>query len=48
MTTHAKSATPLSARQQALVSISAYTAKGDLPHLHTALAQGLEAGLTVK
>jgi alkylhydroperoxidase/carboxymuconolactone decarboxylase family protein YurZ len=47
MTTHAQSATPLSARQQALVSISAYTAKGDLPHLHTALAQGLEAGLTV-
>ena len=47
MTTHAESATPLSARQQALVSISAYTAKGDLPHLHTALTQGLEAGLTV-
>jgi len=46
MTTHAH-ATPLSTRQQALVSISAYTAKGDLPHLHTALAQGLEAGLTV-
>jgi 4-carboxymuconolactone decarboxylase len=47
MTTHAQSNTSLFARQQALVSISAYTAKGDLPHLHTALAQGLDAGLTV-
>jgi 4-carboxymuconolactone decarboxylase len=47
MTTHAQFNTSLSARQQALVSISAYTATGDLPHLHTALAQGLEAGLTV-
>jgi 4-carboxymuconolactone decarboxylase len=47
MTTHAQSNTSLSARQQALVSISAYTAKGDLPHLQTVLAQGLQAGLTV-
>ncbi|MFD1874245.1 carboxymuconolactone decarboxylase family protein [Hymenobacter bucti] len=47
MTTHAQSAAPLTARQQALVSISAFTTKGDLPHLHTALAQGLAAGLTV-
>ena len=47
MTTHAQSSAPLTARQQALVSISAYTTKGDLPHLHTALTQGLEAGLTV-
>ena len=47
MTTHAHSSAPLTARQQALVSISAYTTKGDLPHLHTALTQGLEAGLTV-
>ncbi|UPL51339.1 carboxymuconolactone decarboxylase family protein [Hymenobacter sublimis] len=37
----------LSPRQQAIVSISALTAKGDLPHLHDALAKGLEAGLTV-
>lgn len=37
----------LSARQQALVTISALTAKGDLPHLHDALAKGLDAGLTV-
>jgi 4-carboxymuconolactone decarboxylase len=47
MTTHAQSNTSLSARQQALVSISAYTAKGDFPHLQTVLAQGLQAGLTV-
>ncbi|MGI4733705.1 MAG: carboxymuconolactone decarboxylase family protein [Janthinobacterium lividum] len=47
MTTHAQAAAPLTARLQALVSISAYTAKGNLPHLHTALAQGLDAGLTV-
>lgn len=47
MTTHAQSAPSLSSRQQALVSISAYTAQGDQPHLRTALAQGLEAGLTV-
>jgi alkylhydroperoxidase/carboxymuconolactone decarboxylase family protein YurZ len=47
MTTHAQPAASLTARQQALVGISAYTAKGDLPHLRTALTQGLEAGLTV-
>lgn len=47
MTTHAQSAALLTARQQALVGISAYTTKGDLPRLHTALTQGLEAGLTV-
>ena len=37
----------LSARQQAIVTISALTAKGDLAHLHDALARGLDAGLTV-
>jgi 4-carboxymuconolactone decarboxylase len=37
----------LSARQQAIVAISALTAKGDLPHLHDALAKGLDTGLTV-
>ena len=47
MTTNAQSSTALTKRQQALVSISAYTTKGDLPHLHDALVQGLEAGLTV-
>jgi alkylhydroperoxidase/carboxymuconolactone decarboxylase family protein YurZ len=40
-------ATPLAARQQALVSISAYTATGSQPRLREALAQGLRAGLTV-
>jgi 4-carboxymuconolactone decarboxylase len=38
---------PLTSRQQAIVTISALTAKGDLPHLHDALSQGLDAGLTV-
>ena len=47
MITPAQSAAPLTARQQALISISAFTAKGDLLHLRTALAQGLAAGLTV-
>lgn len=37
----------LSGRQQALVTISAFTAKGDLPHLQQALNTGLDAGLTV-
>lgn len=40
-------AEPLTARQQAIVTVSAFTAKGDLPHLHHALAAGLDAGLTV-
>jgi 4-carboxymuconolactone decarboxylase len=47
MTTHAQYSAALTARQQALVRISAYTTKGNLPQLHTALAQGLDAGLTV-
>ena len=38
---------PLTSRQQAIVTISALTAKGDLSHLHAALSQGLDAGLTV-
>ncbi|MBG8555075.1 carboxymuconolactone decarboxylase family protein [Hymenobacter guriensis] len=37
----------LTARQQAIVTISALTAKGDLPRLHKALGDGLAAGLTV-
>jgi 4-carboxymuconolactone decarboxylase len=37
----------LSARQQCVVTISAYTAKGDLPVLLLALREGLTAGLTV-
>jgi len=47
MTTSAQSPTSLTARQQALVTVSAYTATGDLPHLHPALNQGLNEGLTV-
>lgn len=46
-TAHATTPSVLAARQQALAMISAYTTTGDLPHLHAALIQGLEAGLTV-
>lgn len=42
-----KSEQVLSARQQAIVPIAAFTATGDLPRLHAALNQGLDAGLTV-
>ncbi|UOG73465.1 carboxymuconolactone decarboxylase family protein [Hymenobacter tibetensis] len=38
---------PLTKRQQALVTISALTAKGDLPQLHQALGQGLDNDLTI-
>jgi 4-carboxymuconolactone decarboxylase len=37
----------LTGRQQAIVTIAALTAKGDLPQLHQALSKGLDAGLTV-
>lgn len=37
----------LSAKQQALVRISAVAGKGDLPKLKTELSAGLEAGLTI-
>lgn len=37
----------LSARQQSIVPIAAFTAKGDLESLKTALNEGLDAGLTV-
>jgi 4-carboxymuconolactone decarboxylase len=37
----------LTARQQSIVTISAFTAKGDLLRLHQALGAGLDAGLTV-
>jgi len=47
----ASSASPaadaLTSRQQAIVAISALTAKGNLSELHNALGKGLEAGLTV-
>ena len=49
MTTNAQATAPaaLTKRQQALATISAYTATGNLAGLHEALAQGLDAGLTV-
>ncbi len=37
----------LSARQQGIIPIAAFTAKGDVEQLKTALAEGLQAGLTV-
>jgi len=37
----------LSAKQQSIVTISAFTAKGDLKKLHKALNGGLDSGLTV-
>lgn len=37
----------LSARQEQIVAITSFTAKGDLPNLKTALNDGLDAGLTV-
>jgi alkylhydroperoxidase/carboxymuconolactone decarboxylase family protein YurZ len=37
----------LNAKQQGMVTIAAFTAKGDLERLKTALHEGLDAGLTV-
>jgi 4-carboxymuconolactone decarboxylase len=37
----------LNAKEQCVVVISAFTAKGDLPKLHSALVDGLNAGLTI-
>jgi len=37
----------LSAKQQGIISIAAFTASGDLERLKTALHEGLDAGLTV-
>jgi len=37
----------LNARQQAIVPVAAFAAAGDLPGLHKALEQGLDAGLSV-
>jgi 4-carboxymuconolactone decarboxylase len=37
----------LNAKQENIVTIAAFTAKGDLPKLKTALNEGLDAGLTV-
>lgn len=38
---------PLTSRQQSIVTIAAFTASGDLEKLKPALAEGLQAGLTV-
>lgn len=46
-TAQQKSAQPLSPRQQEIIGIAAYTAKGDLPKLQRVLHAGLDAGLTV-
>lgn len=37
----------LNARQENIVTIAAFTAKGDMPQLKKALNEGLDAGLTV-
>ncbi len=37
----------LTAREQAIVTVASYTGKGDLEHLKPALAQALEAGMTI-
>ncbi len=37
----------MNAKQQGIVTIAAFTAKGDLERLKTALNEGLDAGLTV-
>ena len=37
----------LSAKQQAIAPIAAFTAVGNMPKLHTALNKGLDAGLTI-
>jgi len=37
----------LNAKQQKIVTIAAFTAKGDLQKLKTALNEGLDAGLTI-
>jgi 4-carboxymuconolactone decarboxylase len=37
----------LTARQQATAAIAAFTAAGQLPQLREALADGLDAGLTI-
>jgi 4-carboxymuconolactone decarboxylase len=37
----------LNAREEKIVTITAFTAKGDLPQLKNALNEGLDAGLTV-
>ncbi|HNK42044.1 MAG TPA: carboxymuconolactone decarboxylase family protein, partial [Flavobacteriales bacterium] len=45
--THTTSAAALDQREQRIVTISAATARGDMPELERALTTGLDAGLTV-
>ncbi len=45
--TKTDTAMSLSKKERSIVFISAYTAKGNMPKLHTALNDGLDAGLTV-
>ena len=44
---HAEANEVLTAREQAIVAVASYTGKGDLEHLKPALAEALEAGMTV-
>ena len=44
---YAEANTVLNEREQAIVAVASYTGKGDLEHLKFALAQALEAGMTV-
>src|SRR3954468_22219556 len=37
----------LNAREEKIVTVAAFTAKGDLPQLNNALNEGLDAGLTI-
>lgn len=37
----------LNARQEKIVTIAAFTAKGDLPQLKIALNEGLDAGVSI-
>ncbi|HRJ31222.1 MAG TPA: carboxymuconolactone decarboxylase family protein [Cyclobacteriaceae bacterium] len=45
--TEAQSNSPLTEKQKAIVLISSFTAKGNLPKLKQALHTGLDAGLTI-
>lgn len=44
---HAQQADTLNTRQQNIVAIAACTSKGDLANLKSALARGLDDGMTV-
>lgn len=44
---YAKANSILTAREQTIVAVASYTGKGDLEHLKPALAEALEAGMTI-